>query len=113
MTRHPNVPEIDVHEAKRRVEAGDRFIDVREPDEYQEARIVGADLVPLSEFMDRYREELEADRAVVVHCRSGARSARIVQFLLQQGYDAVNVEGGILAWEEEGLPVERGGESQT
>ena len=110
MTRHPNVPEIDVHEAKRRVDEGDRFIDVREDDEYEALRIPGAVLIPLSEFMDRYRDELDADRAVVVHCRSGARSARVVQFLLQQGYDAVNVEGGILAWEEEGLPVARDAE---
>lgn len=108
MTRHPNVPEIDVHEAKRRVESGDRFIDVRELDEFEEARIPGAELMPLSEFMDRYRDELDVEDAVVVHCRSGGRSARVVQFLLQQGYDAVNVEGGILAWEEEGLPVDRG-----
>lgn len=107
MTRHPNVPEVDVHEAQRRVEAGARFIDVREADEFAEARIPGTDLVPLSEFMDRYRDELDASDAVVVHCRSGARSARVVQFLLQQGYDAVNLDGGILAWEEEGLPVER------
>lgn len=108
MTRHPNVPEIDVQEAQRRVEAGARLIDVRELDEYEEMRIPGADLVPLSEFMDRYREELDAERAVVVHCRSGARSARVVQFLLQQGYDAVNVGGGILDWDEQGLPIERG-----
>lgn len=108
MTRHPDVPEVDAHEAKRRVDSGDQFIDVRERDEYQAAHIPGADLVPLSEFVDRYREELDKERRVVVHCRSGARSARVVQFLLQQGYDAVNVDGGILAWEEEGLPVERG-----
>lgn len=107
MTRHPNVPEIDVREAQRRAQAGARLIDVREADEYAEVRIPQVDLVPLSEFMDRYREELDKAVEVVVHCRSGARSARVVQFLLQQGYDAVNVGGGILAWEEEGLPVER------
>ena len=108
MTRHPNVPEIDVHEAQRRVDAGAQFIDVREPDEYREAHIPGADLVPLSEFMDRYREELDKERDVIVHCRTGARSARVVQFLLQQGYEAMNVDGGIVAWEDGGLPVEHG-----
>lgn len=84
------------------------MIDVREPDEYDSVRIPGTYLLPLSELTERYREELDTSGTLVVHCRSGARSARVVQFLLQQGYDAVNVDGGILAWEEEGLPVERG-----
>lgn len=104
------VPEIDVHEARRRVDAGAVFIDVRESDEHAAARIPGATLLPLSEFPRRF-EELPLGREIVVHCRSGARSARATEFLRAHGYDAVNVEGGILAWAEEGLPVEEGAPS--
>jgi rhodanese-related sulfurtransferase len=45
---------------------------------------------------------------IYVLCHSGGRSARVTQFLEQQGYDAVNIDGGITAWEAAGLPVERG-----
>lgn len=101
-------PEIDVHEARRRIEAGSAFIDVREEEEHARVRTPDARLVPLSTLVERYREEVPTDREVVVMCRSGARSARATAFLRGHGIDAVNVAGGILAWEEEGLPVERG-----
>ena len=103
----PEIPEIDVHQAKTRVERGAHLIDVREADEYQETRIPGAALFPLSEFGARY-QELPRDRQIVIHCRSGQRSANATAFLRQHGYDAVNVEGGIVAWAEQGLPVEVG-----
>lgn len=105
MSSH-EVPEIDVHEAKRRVEAGSAFLDVREPDEHASVRIPGATLLPMSE-MDARWQEVPDDGEVVVHCRSGGRSARVTAFLRQQGIDAVNVDGGILDWEEAGYPVER------
>ena len=108
MSDDPNVPEIDVHEAKRRVEGGAAFLDVREADEHAQSRIPAAGLLPLSEFAARYEDEVPRDREVVVHCRSGARSGRAVAFLRERGYDAVNVGGGILAWEREGLEIERG-----
>lgn len=104
-----SVPEIDVLEAKRRVDEGAFFIDVREQNEYDEEHIPGATLVPLSEFMRRYEGDLPEDKneEVVVHCRSGARSAQAVTFLRENGYNAVNVEGGILAWKNADLPTER------
>lgn len=101
------IPEIDVNEANERVQAGATFIDVREEDEYQAARIPGATLMPLSTFSERYHD-LPRERQVVVHCRSGARSGRVTRFLIEQGYDAVNVAGGILAWGEADLPLEEG-----
>lgn len=108
MERQP--AEIDVAEAKRRLDEGERLIDVREPDEYQEARIPGAELLPMSEFLERYRQELPQDRELMIQCRSGGRSAEVTRVLLQQGYRAVNVTGGILAWASAGFPVERGDE---
>lgn len=102
------IPEVDVHEARRRSEAGSAFIDVREADEHAAVRSPDARLVPMSSFVERFEEEVPADREVLVMCRSGGRSARVAAFLRERGVDAVNVSGGILAWEEEGLPVEKG-----
>lgn len=102
------VPEIDVNEASRRLGAGERLIDVREPHEHDEVRIPGAGLLPMSELLERYREELPADQELMIQCRSGGRSAEVTRVLLERGYRAVNVAGGILAWESAGLPVERG-----
>ena len=56
-------------------------------------------LIPLAELPSRYGE-LDKSLKLAVHCRSGARSARAVQFLIGKGYDAVNVSGGIIAWSE-------------
>lgn len=87
------------------VQEGALLVDVREPAEYAEIHAEGALLVPLSEFEARY-SELPKDRDLVMICRSGARSARAGQYLLEHGYkDVVNLAGGTLAWAEAGLPV--------
>jgi rhodanese-related sulfurtransferase len=101
------VPAIDVHEAKRRAEQGTLFLDVREDHEFSQSRIPGTVLIPLSEFVERF-EELPKDKQILIHCRSGHRSSDATTFLNQRGYDAINVAGGILSWDEEGLPVEPG-----
>ena len=99
--------EVTPHEGQQRVQQGAVLVDVREPNEYAEVHAQGARLMPLSTFTEDYAA-LEKDREVVVICRSGARSARAAQFLIEQGYNAVNLQGGTLAWEQDGLPVERG-----
>jgi len=99
--------EVTPQEGQRRVQAGALLLDVRERDEYAAVHAQGARLMPLSEFQDQYGT-LSKDQEIVVICRSGARSARAAQFLLEQGYRAVNLGGGTIAWEDEGLPVERG-----
>lgn len=101
------VPEIDVVSAARRVDEGAALIDVREQDEFDEIRAVGAVLVPMSEVVDRL-EELPRDRPLCLICRSGARSMRVAEYLASQGLDVVNVAGGTLAWADAGLPVEHG-----
>lgn len=101
-------PQIDVEEAHRRLGQGELLIDVREPRERDEVRIPGSRLLPMSEFLERYQEELPRDRELMIQCRSGSRSAEVTRILLQQGYRAVNVAGGILAWESAGLPVVHG-----
>jgi rhodanese-related sulfurtransferase len=99
------IPAIDIHEAKKRVENGAVLVDVREQHEFDEARIPGSILIPLSQFQQRY-EELPKDKELVMQCRSGARSGQATEFLLANGYtDVVNMAGGILAWKEANLPV--------
>lgn len=95
--------DISVEDLKARLDAGEEFnfLDVREEYEYEEDNL-GAVLIPLGELPDRL-EEIEAwkDQEVVVHCRSGARSAKAKAFLGTQGFTNVrNVIGGILAYNE-------------
>ena len=93
------VPEIQVEELKRRLDAGeDLFVlDVRESHEYQICNINGH-LIPLGDLPRRVHE-LDSSREIVAHCRSGVRSAKAVNFLRQAGFKKVhNLAGGILAW---------------
>jgi adenylyltransferase/sulfurtransferase len=96
------IPQITVKELKRRIDAGEdvQLIDVREPYEYQIAQI-GGKLIPQNDVPQRLAD-IDRDREVVVHCKSGGRSQRIAEFLKQSGYPrVVNVAGGILAWSDE------------
>src|SRR5580698_7073752 len=93
------IPEIQVEELKRRLDAGeDLFVlDVREPHEYQICHINGH-LIPLGDLPRRVNE-LDSSREIVAHCRSGVSSAKAVAFLQQAGFKKVhNLAGGILAW---------------
>ena len=93
------VPEIQVEELKRRLDAGENIfvLDVREPHEYQICNINGY-LIPLGDLPKRVNE-LDTSREIVAHCRSGVRSAKAVNFLKQAGFKKVtNLAGGILAW---------------
>jgi rhodanese-related sulfurtransferase len=95
---------ISVEQLKARMDAGEKLnlIDVREPNEYQEFNI-GAKLVPLGKIQSMQADELDdlKDQEVILHCRSGKRSATAAMFLETMGFtNTVNVEGGMLAWQE-------------
>jgi len=93
------IPEIKPEELKRRLDAKEDIfvLDVREPHEYQIVNIKGH-LIPLGELPQRVHE-LDSSREIVVHCKSGARSAKAVDFLRKSGFKhATNLTGGILAW---------------
>lgn len=82
------------------------LIDVREQWEYDEKHIPGVNLIPLN-TVPQNLDQIPTDKTVVLTCRSGNRSGQAASFLRQQGYDNVhNMEGGILAWEAAGHPVE-------
>ena len=92
--------EATVEDLKARLDAGgDVFIlDVREPQEFQICRIPGSTLIPLGDLPQRL-VELEGRDDMVVHCKSGVRSAKAVKLLHDAGFSkAKNLRGGILAW---------------
>lgn len=86
------------------------MLDVREQEEYDEERIPGSQLLPLSELMARFEDEVPEGIEIIAQCRSGKRSAQATDFLRAQGYEVTNMEGGILKWKAEGLPTEGGSE---
>lgn len=96
---------ITVEELKARMDAGEKInlLDVREPDEYAVSNIQGALLLPLGKVQTMQIDDIEdwKNEEVIIHCRSGKRSATACLFLETMGFtNTVNVEGGILAWEE-------------
>jgi rhodanese-related sulfurtransferase len=89
-------------------EVGDIFLlDVREQDEWVAARAPGAVHVPMQEVPLRL-DLLPVAGPIAVICHVGARSAQVAHWLRAQGYDAHNVDGGLVAWHGAGLPVETG-----
>ena len=92
--------DIIAEELKARLDRGEKvfILDVRNPPEYQICRIAGSKLLPLPELPQRLGE-LDRDREMVVHCKSGMRSQKAIAFLRQQGFTKLrNLQGGILAW---------------
>ena len=97
-----NEGEIDVTELKQKMDRGDNFvlIDVREPHEYRICSIPGSRLIPLGEF-PKHVGEFDPQADIVIHCKSGMRSAKACAVLRQAGFEHVrNVVGGILAWSD-------------
>jgi rhodanese-related sulfurtransferase len=97
--------EVTREEARRLVEEGAQLIDVRAEHEWEAGRIPGAKHVPLAELNER-TGEIAHDRPVVLYCRGGTRSTMAAEALAEAGYDAAKLTGGIVGWEEEGLPLE-------
>ena len=99
------VPEISVTEAHRRLAGPQppRLIDVREADEFETARIPGAELLPLSQWPALAAEKLtDPAQPLLILCHHGSRSGQATAFLLHNGFtDVTNIAGGIDAWSQE------------
>jgi len=101
------VPEITAPEVKKMMDERKPFVlvDVREPHEFQICRIAGATLIPLGDVPKRMHELNSADE-IVVHCRSGMRSAQAVELLMKAGFRKIhNLKGGVLAWADQVDPT--------
>jgi sulfur-carrier protein adenylyltransferase/sulfurtransferase len=97
-----NLGEIEPTEVKQKLDRGDAFVlvDVREVHEYQICRIPTSKLIPLGELPKRLHE-LDKNAEIIVHCKSGMRSAKAVDIMKQAGFQNVrNFKGGILAWSD-------------
>jgi rhodanese-related sulfurtransferase len=93
--------EITVAEVKTKLDAGESFtlLDVREPWEFETAKIAGAKLIPMGDVPSRAHQELDPDENIVVLCHHGVRSMNVTVWLRQQGFEKVqSMRGGIDAW---------------
>ncbi len=102
-----DVPSVSPMELADKLNRGDRFVllDVREPFEYDICSIQGSKLIPLGELPSRM-SELDSADDIVIHCKSGIRSAKAWHLLREAGFNKlVHVDGGILAWAEQVDPL--------
>ena len=93
--------EITAEDVKAAVDSNQpvTLVDVREPWEYQTARIEGATLIPMGEIPNRAHQELDPEAQIVVYCHHGVRSMNVTAWLRQQGFEkAHSMAGGIDAW---------------
>jgi rhodanese-related sulfurtransferase len=104
MSESNEIPHVDVHEARRRVDEGAFLLDVRESDEWTAGHAPDATFLPMGQ-VTAAREQLPRDRTILAICRSGARSGRVTAALVSWGYDARNVAGGMQAWAAAGQAV--------
>ena len=106
-----SVREVGIEEGIRLRDGGSTVVDVREPDEWSSGHIPEALHIPLGDLPERFAESLpDRDAPVLLHCRSGARSARAAQFLAAQGYtNVVNLKALISDWKARGGDWEEAG----
>jgi adenylyltransferase/sulfurtransferase len=99
-----NPDEVTVQDMKRALDnpaLNIKVVDVREPDEYEIAKVAGVPLLPLSELPNRFTE-LDPNQQYYLHCKAGVRSLKALNFLRQLGFKYVkSVKGGITAWSDE------------
>jgi len=104
---HPRCETVSVFRAKEMIDTDPSLVilDVRTEGEYVEGHIEGAINIPLEELEQRL-DELDKERGILVYCRSGVRSERACEMLIEGGFRKVyNMEGGISAWMSAGYPI--------
>ena len=105
----PPLPTLNVTELSEKLKNGKRplVVDVRQPEEYREGHIAGSKLIPLGELGKRINE-LPKDREIICVCASGSRSHSATKHLIDAGYNAFNMKGGMFMWQRAQLPVKKG-----
>jgi rhodanese-related sulfurtransferase len=99
------MPEVNASDAKQIIDSGGQLLDVRTDVEFLAGHIPGARHVPLAD-MQAQAASLDREKPVVVYCRSGERSGPAADAFTASGWDAHSIEGGLLAWSEDGLPLD-------
>ncbi|RCS69359.1 rhodanese-like domain-containing protein [Brachybacterium alimentarium] len=95
------------------VPEGAHLIDVREPNEWDAGHAPTAQHIPASSLMENLDKLPEDDEALYIVCRGGGRSFQVAQWLNVNGFEAINVAGGMDIWFESGLPIESDGEDDA
>ena len=98
------IPTVTVDQIPAPLPEGVTLLDVREPVEWTAGRAEGAVHLPMNDIPERI-EELPRDGQLLVICKVGGRSAQVTGFLVHHGFDAVNVDGGMLEWAAAGKPM--------
>jgi rhodanese-related sulfurtransferase len=98
------VQQVDVSDVPTTFDESVVLLDVREDDEWQRGHAAGARHIPMGEVPARIAE-IDADAKLFVVCHLGGRSMRVAQYLAQNGYAPVNVNGGMQAWADAGRPL--------
>lgn len=105
----PSVAQLEPSQVQALIAQSPRpfLLDVRTPEEYREAHIQGAELIPLDELPQKL-SRIPKDRDVICVCASGSRSSAAARHLSGQGYKVSNMQGGMSRWLRAGLPVKKG-----
>jgi rhodanese-related sulfurtransferase len=104
MDDESGVAQAEVAEIPMEFDASVVLLDVREDDEWQRGHAAGAQHIPMGEVPARLAE-IDTDARLFVVCHAGGRSLRVSQYLARNGYEPMNVNGGMLAWAAAGRPV--------
>jgi rhodanese-related sulfurtransferase len=100
--KHEDVTQVEVNELLEAFEKNDDnivLLDVREYEEFNAGHIPGVQLIPTSQFVERYEAELDQEKEYIVICRSGNRSQMVCKYLHNQGFKKLaNYAGGMLEW---------------
>lgn len=99
-----SVPQTDVPGLPADLGSAATLLDVREDDEWQRGHAPGAQHIPMGDVPARIHE-IDVDKPLYVICHAGGRSLRVSQYLQRNGYEPINVDGGMLAWTGAGRPV--------
>jgi rhodanese-related sulfurtransferase len=102
-------PSLDVAELKEKLKNGKHplVLDVRQPEEYRMGHIAGAKLIPLDDLI-RKMQTLPKNREIVCVCASGNRSSSATRLLVNAGYNAFNMKGGMASWHRAGFAIKKG-----
>jgi phage shock protein E len=105
----PPLPSLNAAELSEKLKNGKRpvVLDVRQPEEYREGHIAGSKLIPLGDLRQRVHE-LPKEREIVCVCATGSRSRSATKLLINAGYKATNMNGGMFTWQRARLPVKKG-----
>lgn len=103
--RTASIPSVAPHEASSLQQEGAVLVDVRETGEFTHGHAPGSRHYPLGQLRGSM-QQLPKDQKLVAVCRTGSRSAQATKALRSSGYDVVNLDGGVTAWQRAGLPLQ-------